>query len=340
MSVPEPAPTVAGERIARRTSGAPAVSVLLPVYNGGEALTQALASLRDQTFVDYEVIVVDDGSTDDTAARISAAANDDQRVRCLRHPVNEGLLASLSDGLAAASGEFVARLDADDLCAPDRLELQVAALRADPRRVLCWSAYARRDLDTDEERGVIVPHTDHAPMQLALARSNRIMHSSVMFRTAAVREVGGYRAEWYPAEDYDLWCRLLAHGIGIGLARPLVVWRLNPRGISLTNVATQADAVRRRACAEQARLGVSSVQPHLLSRRGLTVAERRLATAVRSDLRARSLPTRGVADEAVATMARDLRETGRLARWVVIASVSPIDAGRFWYHQIATRFRG
>lgn len=315
---------------------APAVSVLLPVYNAESTIAEALRSLRDQTFTDFEVVVVDDGSTDATPGIIAAAAMDDPRLRCIRHAVNQGLVASLVDGMAEVRGEFVARLDADDVCLPRRLELQVAALRADRRRVLCWTAYGRRTLGTDEDRGDIVPAVDHAPMQLMLATANRILHSATMFRTDAVRAVGGYDGEWYPAEDYDLWCRLLAHGTGVGVAEPLVIWRMNPQGISRSNVALQAGTVERRAAIEQRRLGCPPPRPGA-SRRAVAVHERRLAAAVRAELRTRGLPTRGLPEAAVKEMLHDLRESSRAMRWTVVATVSPTYLVQFWWSRVARR---
>jgi len=318
---------------------APAVSVVLPVYNGGALLTHALQSLSEQTFTDYEVIVVDDGSTDDTAAHAAAAANHDARVRVLHHRVNRGLLASLADGLAAANGEFVARLDADDLCLPRRLEVQVAAMREEPRLTLCWSAYERRALDSDERLGVVVPPLDHAAMQLGLTRANRILHSSVMFRLGAARAIGGYLDEWYPAEDYDLWCRLLASGLGRGVAEPLVVSRVNPHGISLSNAEIQHAVARRRAAVERERLGVAD--PGAAgSSRPKAVAQRRLAAAVRKDLAVRRLPDTGVAGENVRATLADLSDAQRLTRWGVVASVAPIDCARFVCSRVARAARG
>ena len=116
-------------------SRSPEVSVLLPVYNGGPFIGRALDSVLAQTFTDFEVIIIDDGSTDETADRLRERAHD-RRVHITRHDQNHGLVASLNEGLHQCSGSLVARLDADDSCLADRLETQVAAFRNDTDLVL------------------------------------------------------------------------------------------------------------------------------------------------------------------------------------------------------------
>src|SRR5207237_7493623 len=113
---------------------APRVSVLLPVWNGEAFLEQAMESILRQTLSSFELIVIDDGSTDRTAAIADEFASRDDRVRVLRRP-HEGLSATLNAGIAAARGEYVARMDADDISVPDRLQKQVAYLDAHPGSV-------------------------------------------------------------------------------------------------------------------------------------------------------------------------------------------------------------
>ncbi|HMO65446.1 MAG TPA: glycosyltransferase family 2 protein, partial [Verrucomicrobiota bacterium] len=109
----------------------PRVSVVLPVFNALATLPRAVASVRAQTFTDWELVAVDDGSTDGSGEWLARAAKEEPRLRVLRRP-HAGLVPALKDGLDAARGEFIARLDADDECLPDRLAAQVAMLDADP----------------------------------------------------------------------------------------------------------------------------------------------------------------------------------------------------------------
>ncbi len=138
---------------------------------------------------------------------------------------------------AAARAPLIARLDADDTAHRERLERQVRSFQ-DPAVVLCATAYRRVRRD-----GALIreshPPAAHAAMAAALLDGNRICHSSVMFRLDAARSVGGYRAEWYPVEDYDLWLRLMEVGRYTGIDEPLVDYLENEAGVSSTNTGLQ-----------------------------------------------------------------------------------------------------
>ena len=226
-------------------SRSPAVSVLLPVYNGGPFIGGALDSVLAQTFTDFEVIVIDDGSTDETADRLQERAHD-HRLRVTRHRQNQGLVASLNEGLTLCSGTLVARLDADDACLPTRLEAQVAAFREDPDLVLCATDYERV-----APSGVVThlgqPPPTHAALAVALLTGNRLRHSSAMFRRDAALEAGGYDVGWFPVEDYDLWLRLLELGVYRSVPAVTVRCLENAQGISSTHIDEQAAASRARA---------------------------------------------------------------------------------------------
>lgn len=301
----------------------PRVSVLLPVFNGSATLGAALDSLARQSFEDFEVVIVDDGSTDGTNEIARDWVERDKRFRLVHHLVNQGLVASLADGLAQVRAELVARLDADDLCLPERLQRQVDEFNADGALTLSWTAYERRGIASGETLGVIVPPVEHGAMQLALTRGNRILHSSVMFRAHSVRAVGGYLSDWYPAEDYDLWCRLLESGVGRGIAEALVVSQVNPDGISFTNSDLQSATAARISRAFRGRLRPG--KPAELPDSGLGRARlsRSLARAVRRNLRERGLPTAGVDDTLMSTMLSDLAGWPLTARWAVVAVIAP-----------------
>lgn len=184
----------------------PRVSVLLPVYNGLPYLPAAVESVLAQTYTDFELVAVDDGSTDGSGAWLDAAAARDARVRVVRQP-NAGIVAALNRGLAACRGEFVARMDADDRCYPERLERQVAFLDAHPAVGAVGSG---SDVQTPEGLRAQQAPTTPDLVRWELLFNNPMTHPTVTLRRSALERVGGYRADFPHNEDYDLWDRLCA----------------------------------------------------------------------------------------------------------------------------------
>ena len=217
---------------------APRVSVLMAVHDGAPWVKDAVASVLAQTLADLELIVLDDGSTDATPALLSGVA--DQRLRVERRP-RGGLTRSLNAALGLARAPIVARLDADDVALPERLERQVAFLDAHPDVGVLGSAAREVDAEGREVR-VVRPPSDDAALRRALIRSNPMVHSTVAMRRHAVEAVGGYDERFAVAQDYDLWMRLAGVTRLANLAEPLVVRRLLPGRISVAR-----DAARLRA---------------------------------------------------------------------------------------------
>jgi len=230
----------------------PQVSVLLPVFNGDRFLAAAIESVLSQKFADLELVIIDDGSTDGTADVIDSYRGD-ARVRSFPLPKNVGLVASLNFGLKQCRGPLIARLDADDTCQPTRLERQVAAFSRDDKLVLHATAYDRVDPDGKLLR-VGQPPLTHASLVGAMLSGNRLSHSTIMFRRSAVRLAGGYRSEWFPVEDYDLWLRLCEAGRFEASASSEVTYLENPAGISGTTATIQSQRHTERAFAEISRL--------------------------------------------------------------------------------------
>lgn len=242
----------------------PKVSVVLPVYNGMPWMPVAAQSILRQTFSDFELLVVDDGSTDGSGAAADTIAANDRRVRVLRHPggSNKGLVPSLNLGIAEARGRLIARIDADDLAYPERLEKQVECLDAEPDVVLvgAWTDVAKPE-GTTLWRTPANPHL----ARWTLLFENCFVHSNVMFRMQAAIDVGGYAADAYTAEDYDLWCRLVKVGAAKNIAMPLGWFnRIGENGISSSNATRQEQTAQEVSRAEIRRL-VPDADPQTLS---------------------------------------------------------------------------
>jgi len=227
----------------------PVVSVLIPVYNGGEFFRAAVQSVLAQTFRDFECLILDDGSTDESGKIADELARRDQRVRVI-HRENRGLVATLNELVDAARGEFVARMDADDLCLPERFARQVDFLAQHPRVVCVGCAYWMIDEADRTIAQIRVPVDDATIQQNALRGHAPISHPSAMVRTAALRAVGGYRAAFYPAEDLDLWLRLGELGALANLGEPLLRYRVRSDSISGQAAQGRQRDAARRACAD------------------------------------------------------------------------------------------
>lgn len=217
----------------------PTISILLPVYNAAPFLSQCLESLGRQTFADYEIVAVDDGSTDDSASLLLRAASQDSRLRVYRSP-HRGLIETLNDGLDRCGGQYVARMDADDIAHPRRLELQVAALEAPGAPDIVSSLVAHFPRQTLGEGFRIYEEwlnrlVDHDDIFRERFIESPLPHPSVMARREDLASIGGYRDMGWP-EDYDLWLRLAASGKTFGkVPRTLYLWRHHENRLTRTD---------------------------------------------------------------------------------------------------------
>lgn len=233
---------------------APAVSVVMAVHNGERWLAETLASLAGQTFGGFEVVVIDDGSTDGSGAILAEAAARDARYRVIAQ-ANRGLVASLNRGLTEARAPLVARIDADDIAEPDRFARQVAFLQAHPGVAALGSA-----IRIIGEDGVFVRLQSYpcGPAAVAAAMLHRcaLAHPAVMMRRDAVLEIGGYREAFRHGEDYDLWLRLGEHHELDNLPEPLLRYRQHGSSVSFRHRQQQAlAAFVARFCAHARRSG-------------------------------------------------------------------------------------
>lgn len=199
----------------------PTVSIVMPVWNAQRFLREAVVSVLDQSFEDFELLAIDDGSTDASIAILEGCA--DRRIRII-HQGRRGLVEALNRGLKEARGRYVARMDADDISLPLRLERQVAYLDAHPSAGLVapWAAVV------DEggiELGRILLPPRHEDLMRCLLLRNPIKHGSVMVRAETLGRVGRYRSDYGANEDYDLWRRIARHAELAGLPEVLYRYR-------------------------------------------------------------------------------------------------------------------
>lgn len=210
----------------------PVVSIVLPVYNGEKYLEASIASIFNQTFRDFELIIINDGSKDESEAIVRKF--DDPRIRYVFNE-NQGLGKSLIQGVSMARGEFVARQDADDISLSLRLEKQIAFLNQHPEVALVgtWA-----DIIDEKDEFQHRSHThpiEPKILKFELVFNNPFVHSSVMFRRKQIETVGGYAPERNAFEDYDLWSRVSHQYQVANLPEKLLLYREVSTGISKSN---------------------------------------------------------------------------------------------------------
>ncbi|MEQ8848775.1 glycosyltransferase [Botrimarina sp.] len=226
----------------RSAATPPRVSVLLPVRNGEKYLKAAIRSVVRQTFRDFELILLNDGSTDNTSRIIAREAKRDPRIVCKQYE-GMGLPAVLNQGLAEASGEYVARMDADDVCYPQRFAEQVKALEDHPDLVLVGCQLTRIDSAGFEIDKLILPtDTRQIVDNLLAGHGGQVMHPAFMFRTAAARRIGGYDEAYNTAQDFDFLLRIRQEGRIENLDQFLLKYRLHESSITKARAAEQRAA--------------------------------------------------------------------------------------------------
>jgi len=220
-------------RIKSMASEVPAVSVVMSVYNGGRFLKPAIDSVLKQSFKDFEFIIIDDGSSDESLEVIRSY--EDNRIRLISQ-LNHGLVYSLNLGVRVARAEFIARQDADDISLPKRFDKELAWLRENPRRGVVSSFVRYIEEKTSKPTGTVITFpTKHADLVRHMYFNNPIAHGAAMIRRAAITEAGYYRDIYGPNEDYDLWHRIAAKWqVGV-IPEILYDYRLSAGGISSTN---------------------------------------------------------------------------------------------------------
>lgn len=208
----------------------PSITVLMPVYNGEKYIADAIISVLKQSFTDFELLIINDGSTDNTLRIIRSFK--DERIRLISQH-NKGISASLNTGLQQALAPYIARFDADDICYPDRLKVQYDFITAHPEYSIIGSAADY----TDENNHYIftqhpAAHLDEEIQELKYSVCPFI-HSSVFYKKDVVINNGGYNEHAYTYEDHFLWVNILKNTRACNLSQPLIKVRLNPGSVTI-----------------------------------------------------------------------------------------------------------
>ncbi|MCC7288973.1 glycosyltransferase family 2 protein [bacterium] len=218
----------------KKGSGTPLVSVVMSVYNGEKYLREAIDSILNQTFMDFEFVIIDDGSTDNTLEILKSYS--DPRILLISRE-NKGLVASLNEGIEMARGKYIARMDADDISHKKRLEYQLQMIESSFVPTVVATLGLLID-DQGTKRGTyLVPY-----LQPDLARrfyiGNSILHGSAMYPRDAVLQNGLYSDSVGPVEDYDLWTRLDLLSFSV-VPKMLYSYRVNEEGVSIQRSTQQ-----------------------------------------------------------------------------------------------------
>ncbi|WP_410772551.1 glycosyltransferase family 2 protein [Fontibacillus sp. BL9] len=217
----------------------PRASIIMPVYNNADFVMEAVDSMLGQTYKDFELILIDDGSTDGSASLISRIT--DYRVRRIYHQKNQGLVSTLNEGLGLATGEYIVRMDSDDISMPNRLERQVSFMDQNPDIGLSAAAFA----SSGAERPKVNP-ANHEEIKTWLLFHCCICHPLVIMRNDLVQRLGVRYDSNYPhAEDYELWNRLAFETKVANLPDNLLFYRQHSGQVSHRHKAIQDESARR-----------------------------------------------------------------------------------------------
>lgn len=217
-----------------------AISVVMPVYNAEPYLREAIDSILGQTFTDFELLILDDGSTDGSLGIVRSY--NDTRIRVLVEP-HRGLEAIRNKGLQEACANYIAWIDADDRCHPERLSRQVSYMNthADTVAVGSWAQVIDKEGRLTGQ--MLIPPRGGQELRLRLCTENPIINGSSMIRRDAALAVGAYRQGFPPAEDYDLWLRLSEAGEVANIAEPLYQLRIHSQS-AIAREDSQKTAIR------------------------------------------------------------------------------------------------
>ncbi|MFI0347207.1 MAG: glycosyltransferase family 2 protein [Chthoniobacterales bacterium] len=251
----------------------PSLSVLMTVFNAEKYLAASIESIRNQTFRDWEFLIVDDASTDQSLAIAEAYARIDDRIRVITNVLNKGQTASLNQGLRETRGYWIARQDADDISHPLRFEKQLEKFRMMPELVLLGTMGSMIN-----EKNECVGLLDMPITQQLICWSapiiNPFIHTSVMFQKKIIQQLGGYHESFRIAQDYDLWARVMRYYVVENLPERLVSYRHLETSLSKTGRSTTFKEAEK----------VSEQMEEVAFKRSLQADERRVIASFREGI--------------------------------------------------------
>lgn len=219
-----------------RSRKTPRVSVVMAVFNGEKYLSEAVDSILKQSFTDFEFIIINDGSTDNTKDILGKYH--DERIVVIHFKKNMGIAKARNYGLEIAKGKDIAVMDSDDISLPNRLEMQVNFLDNHPDIGVVGSAFYRI-IENGEILGKDSCLAESEDLKNALLKENQFCHGSTMIRRECFEKVGKYREEFKYSLDYDLWLRVSEHFKMTNIEEPLYMWRINFDGITVAKKVEQ-----------------------------------------------------------------------------------------------------
>lgn len=214
------------------------LSVIMPMFNAAPFVDEAIASVLAQSYGAFRFLIVDDGSSDGSGDKAAEWAARDARITLLRQE-NQGIVTSLNRMLAMVETPFVARMDADDICLPERFERQLARMQAESDLGALGTQFVEINPDTTAELGALIPPVGRSAVHAMLQERQPIANPTAMFRTDALRQAGLYRQAFRYCEDYDLFLRLSQHAALDNLPDVLFRYRRSPEQMSIRNHGRQ-----------------------------------------------------------------------------------------------------
>lgn len=228
------------------------LTVIMPVYNGEKYLVEAIESVLNQTFADFDLLVLNDNSSDSTSEILENFCKKDDRVKVITKLKNEGPANLRNEGIEKANSPLIALLDADDIALPTRFEKQIQVLEADNELALCGTWFT---IFGDKKEKIIKHAVAHDDLKVQFLHSCGLGNSTVMFKKSAIKDLR-FEHEYVPAEDYGLWSEFIANSKFYNIPESLVRYRWHPGNISQTkeeNLRVAEIAIKKR---QLTRLGI------------------------------------------------------------------------------------
>lgn len=215
-----------------------AISVVMSVYNNIEYIDDAVNSILNQTFKNFEFIILEDGSNDGSREKLIAYAEQDSRIQLILNEKNKGLTKNLNHGIEIAQGKYIARMDGDDIAHPSRFEEQYQYMEANDNVVLIGSGYYTIDNNSKRYRLTLDSYETLVTRWMSIF-TPPLMHPCSMYRKALIEKGLRYNEEAFPAEDFDFWSRIIREGDCFVLPKALIDYRLHENNISATKRTEQ-----------------------------------------------------------------------------------------------------